>query len=305
VGATQWLAAMRTPPHLVTIVPANTSSDYYQNWTYEDGVFRLAFIEPWMMDTIALTAARQRGDLETAAELTEVASNAASWEHYRPYATFPPLHPEDPSVAPYFFDAIRHPTYDEYWKRWSIRGHYDQVTVPVLHFEGWYDAFLAGGVENFTGMVDHGATAAARAGQRIVIGPWDHLGWGRPDSIEAPMLKNIGPVANSPINELMRSDFPQFAPNPNTGQPFGTDTTWQPADQTIYTIPATRRRCCCRSCRPTIQPCTPQPPSRWANSASAARDRLRGWLEVLAGAAGSGFCLRHSGLHAGGDGAGG
>ncbi|MGH7291293.1 MAG: CocE/NonD family hydrolase, partial [Myxococcota bacterium] len=29
VGATQWLAAVTAPPHLVTIVPANTASDYY------------------------------------------------------------------------------------------------------------------------------------------------------------------------------------------------------------------------------------------------------------------------------------
>ena len=28
VGATQWLAAVTAPPHLVTIVPANTASDY-------------------------------------------------------------------------------------------------------------------------------------------------------------------------------------------------------------------------------------------------------------------------------------
>jgi putative CocE/NonD family hydrolase len=210
VGATQWLAAIRTPPHLVTIVPANTSSDYYQNWTYEDGAFRLAFIEPWMMDTIALSAARQRGDLKTVDGLTEAVRNAARWQHYRPYVTFPPLRPEDPSAAPYFFDAIRHPTYDEYWKRWSIRGHYDQVTVPVLHFEGWYDAFLAGGLENFTGMVARGGSAAARAGQRIVIGPWDHIGWGRPDSIQAPMLKDIGPVGDSPINELMLAWFDHY-----------------------------------------------------------------------------------------------
>ena len=38
--------------------------------------------------------------------------------------------------------------------------------------------------------------------------------------------------------EISSSEFPQFAPNPNTGQPFGTDTTWQVADQTIYHDPA-------------------------------------------------------------------
>ena len=37
VGATQWLAATTAPPHLVTIVPANTASDYYDGWTYEGG----------------------------------------------------------------------------------------------------------------------------------------------------------------------------------------------------------------------------------------------------------------------------
>ena len=47
VGTTQLLAAATAPPHLVTIVPANTSSDYYEGWTYENGAFRLNFIEPW------------------------------------------------------------------------------------------------------------------------------------------------------------------------------------------------------------------------------------------------------------------
>jgi putative CocE/NonD family hydrolase len=50
----------------------------------------------------------------------------------------------------------------------------------------------------------------ARTGQRIVIGPWDHIGWGRPDSIVAPMLKQIGPVGNSPVNELMLAWWDHF-----------------------------------------------------------------------------------------------
>ena len=61
VGATQWLAATTAPPHLVTIVPANTASDYYDGWTYEGGEFRLAFILPWAMG-LATTAAENSGD---------------------------------------------------------------------------------------------------------------------------------------------------------------------------------------------------------------------------------------------------
>ena len=33
VGATQWLAAVMRPPHLVAIAPAMTSSDYYDGWS--------------------------------------------------------------------------------------------------------------------------------------------------------------------------------------------------------------------------------------------------------------------------------
>ena len=54
VGATQWLAAVMRPPHLVAIAPAMTSSDYYDGWSYEGGAWSLAFEESWPIYTIAL-----------------------------------------------------------------------------------------------------------------------------------------------------------------------------------------------------------------------------------------------------------
>jgi hypothetical protein len=33
--------------------------------------------------------------------------------------------------------------------------------------------------------------------------------------------------------EISSSDYPQFAPNPNTGEPFGVSAAWRPATQTI------------------------------------------------------------------------
>lgn len=210
VGATQWLAATATPPALKTIVPSNTASDYYDGWTYEDGAFRLDFIEPWMMDTIVLSAAENRGDAKLAAALRVDNKDIAKWMHFRPYDKFPPFHPGDPRVAPYFFDAVKHPTDDAYWKAFSIESRYDKVDVPVLAFEGWYDGFLNGGLRNFVGMRQKGGAELARTDQRIVIGPWEHLGWGRPNSPVSPRLKAIGPVANSPVNELMLAWFDHF-----------------------------------------------------------------------------------------------
>jgi uncharacterized protein len=37
--------------------------------------------------------------------------------------------------------------------------------------------------------------------------------------------------------EISSSDFPQFAPNPNTGDGFGQSTAWQSAQQTILHDP--------------------------------------------------------------------
>ena len=210
VGATQWLAATATPPALKTIVPSNTASDYYDGWTYEDGAFRLAFIEYWMMADIVQSAARNRGNTAAADKLREQVKDIAKWFKFRPYDQFPPFHPNDPSFAPYFFDAIKHSSDDAYWKAFSIKTRYDKVHVPVLAFEGWYDAFLNGGLENFEGMRKQGGTELARTDQRIVIGPWEHLGWGRPTSPVSPRLKAIGPVANSPVNELMLAWFDHF-----------------------------------------------------------------------------------------------
>ncbi|AQT82650.1 peptidase [Mycolicibacterium litorale] len=216
VGATQWLAATTTPPHLVTIVPSNTASDYYDGWMYEGGEFRLAFVLPWAIG-LATTAATNRHDGATATALTSAAADPTRWLNFRPYRALPVLQPGNPAVAPWYFDWLSHWTRDAFWRQWSIRDRYPAVRVPVLDVEGWYDAFLAGGIENFTGMVDSAGTPTARANQRLVIGPWDHLDWGRPGSTPTPLLKDIGPVGDSPINELMLAWYDHFLKGVDNG----------------------------------------------------------------------------------------
>jgi len=216
VGATQWLAAVTAPPHLVTIVPANTASDYYDGWTYEGGEFRLAFVLPWAIG-IATTAAANRHDDAAAQQLSAAGADPTRWLNYRPYKDLPPMQPGNPTVAPWYFDWIAHRVRDDFWKKWSIRDRYAAVKVPVLDFEGWYDAFLAGGVENFAGMAAHGATPDARLNQRLVIGPWDHVNWGRENSTPAPLLKDIGRIGDSPINDLMLAWYDHFLKGVDNG----------------------------------------------------------------------------------------
>lgn len=217
VGATQWLAAEARPPHLATIVPTNTASDYYDGWNYENGAFRLNFVEPWTLGELALSAARNRHDTATADRLRAEEPREAVNTAQRPYNRFAPLEPASPVTAPYFFDWLRHPNNDDYWKKWAPNQHYDKTDLPVLNVEGWYDAFLRGGLENFTGMTRRAPSRFARDNQHVVIGPWDHVSWGRPGSKPAPRLEALGPTANSPVNELMVAWWDHFLKGRDNG----------------------------------------------------------------------------------------
>jgi putative CocE/NonD family hydrolase len=217
VGATQWLAATAAPPHLAAIAPSNTASDYDEGWTYENGAFRLAFIEGWMTETITPSAAANRGDAAAAAAVRAAEPQIARWMGFTPYDRLPYMQPDSRVVAPWFFDALAHPTNDAYWQAFSIERRWNKVAVPVLAFDGWYDAFLDGSLRNFNGVREQGATQATRDHQRIVIGPWEHLGWGRADSSVSPRLAHFGPVADSPVNELMLAWFDHFLKGEDNG----------------------------------------------------------------------------------------
>ncbi len=59
--------------------------------------------------------------------------------------------------APYFFDWLDHPYYDDYWRKLCIEEYHAKINVPTLNFGGWYDIFAGGTVRNYTGMKAKGA----------------------------------------------------------------------------------------------------------------------------------------------------
>jgi putative CocE/NonD family hydrolase len=96
------------------------------------------------------------------------------------------------SLAPYFLDWLSHPSYDDYWKRWSIEDHYSDIGVPSLTVAAWYDIFLGGSLRNYVGVKLHGANDAARRGQHLLVTIGGHAGSGR----------KIGDVDFGPAAEL-------------------------------------------------------------------------------------------------------
>lgn len=172
-GATQLLSAVHQPPGLTTIMPALTGSDYYEGWTYRSGALHHAFSQSWATFLAEDTAHRMQ-DYQLEGNIAGALGNA--WANYWiPPHYFPFINHE--GLAPYYYDWLKHETYDDYWQQWSIRRRYEQITLPALHIAGWYDVFLEGTLENFTGLQARAGSEEARQNQKLVVGPWYHMPW--------------------------------------------------------------------------------------------------------------------------------
>ena len=175
MGATQWLAATQRPPSLKAMVPSITASDYHDGWVYQGGAFELFFSVSWLMITLGLSRLmRERASNPKAAE--ELSALMGSIDVMRERMEFAPLaeFPLFRTGAPYFFDWLAHPYYDDYWRAICIEEQHDKIDVPALNVGGWHDIFMGGTLRNYLGMRARGASAAARAGQRLLVGPWHH-----------------------------------------------------------------------------------------------------------------------------------
>jgi putative CocE/NonD family hydrolase len=166
VGATQYLAAIAKPPHLAGICPTVTASNYHDGWTYQGGAFEQWFNESWSTG-LAMNTMRRRLEQSEALEGTKTL----------PLADYAVLEaPLAAGIAPYFKDWLAHPSFDTYWKQWSIEDHYAQIQVPALSFGAWYDIFLGGTLRNYARLKTEAGTDAAKRGQRLIVYVGGHAG---------------------------------------------------------------------------------------------------------------------------------
>jgi uncharacterized protein len=175
IGAVQWLAAVMAPPHLRAIVPVVTASDYYEGWTYQGGALEWGFMVAWVPPYLASEALvnRRFGSSptdETRNQLVGMLDNMKNTFDTLPLKELPLMG----DLAPYFKEWVSHSTRDEFWKAVSIEDRHSNVQVPALNVGGWYDIFLAGTLRNFMGVRENGATAEARKGSQLIVGPWIH-----------------------------------------------------------------------------------------------------------------------------------
>lgn len=165
VGATQMLAAMAKPPHLVAVFPYVTASEYYDGWTYQSGALMQWFASSWSSGLSVDTLRRKAGER----------SRPKEWVAGLPVENYALLSPPPAGdVAPYFRDWVRHELSDDYWRGWKISNHYREMNIKGLHAGGWHDIFIKGSIKNYTGLRGEGPTPSVRDGQRLIVGPWAH-----------------------------------------------------------------------------------------------------------------------------------
>ncbi len=177
VGATQMLAAIAHPPHLAGICPVVTASNYHENWTYQGGAFEQWFNESWTSGLAQDTLNRYIRENTNA----RVGSTVLPLSQYPVFNVAAPQNAAEltQEFAPYFLDWLDHPTYDSYWKQWSIEENFQNIQVPALTIAAWYDIFQGGSLRNYLGLKAHAGSEIARAGQRLIVTIGGHSGGGR------------------------------------------------------------------------------------------------------------------------------
>jgi len=170
LGHTQWAAASQSPPHLLAMYPAVASTNIYATWLTRGGAFRLSFNYGWgvvRMPNRIMLPQYWHTEAYTPEELK-----------YDRILTHLPLKDGDLRSANYavqhYRDWLKHQSFDEYWKGISSEDRFEKITVPAHTLGGWFDIFLGGTINGYTGMRARAGSEKARKETKMIIGPWGH-----------------------------------------------------------------------------------------------------------------------------------
>ena len=197
LGFVQWASASAGSP-LAAIAPAVTTTDYYATpWYSEGGALSLHAIQTWTT-TMALAQGQRAmaagaGDPHALTELARMAADPAAHLAELPVRVRPALEKQ----WPWWAEILAHPARDQYWRDLSVSDRFEDITVPALNIGGWFDIFVNSTVGTFAGLRLRGGSAAAREGQRLIVGPWDHL-----NSTGVYPDRQFGMMANALLADL-------------------------------------------------------------------------------------------------------
>ena len=170
LGHVQWRAGGLSPPSLVTMFPAVASTSIYRNWLSHGGAFRLSFNFGWGVVRMPNRIMLPQFWHSESYSPPELQYDTVLWHL--------PLGDMDVRASGYavqhYRDWLKHQSYDQYWSSISDEEQFEKVKVPVHTSGGWFDIFLNGTINGFTGMRRMGGAEKARRESKMIIGAWGH-----------------------------------------------------------------------------------------------------------------------------------
>jgi len=154
-GYTQWAVAPLDHPNLKCIVPGIISTDRYGACIYNNNAFCMNTMGVWAYE---MNARKMNNPLKL-----------DPWH-------LPLLSMDDDAGirCEFYRNWIKHPSRDSYWEPINICQKHDQIKIPVYHWGGWYDVYVAGTISGWIGVKENSDSAEARKNQWLLIAPTDH-----------------------------------------------------------------------------------------------------------------------------------
>ena len=160
LGIVQVPAASSGHEALRCIAPSVAPGSFFRDWIRYDGCFALGNAIRW--------------SLTHATSATQPVLEHFTWDELHPLADPEAIADRVGFITPALSEWAARDRYDRYWEAIDQDLLHDRVRVPGLHSGGWFDHLTRGQFDAYRHIRDRGATERARAGQRLLIGPWGH-----------------------------------------------------------------------------------------------------------------------------------
>ena len=153
LGIAQWKTALLNNKRLLAIFPLVSGDDDYRDRFYSTGgALKLGHRLSWLSDNLHAPAFRAPEFAEYTNHLPTRTSDRAS----------------SGQALAVWQEALNHPSYDDFWKRISVRENIARIKTPVFSVGGWYDNYVESDLDAFADL------QRLKRPSRILIGPWAH-----------------------------------------------------------------------------------------------------------------------------------
>jgi len=183
VGFTQILPAPLRSPYVKALVPIANQEDNFGH-IYCDGVLQLqnAMNFAWIGSRTVQTYYAAAFGVAMSAAGAAPGAGPRLVDPEALYRRLPLISAlDDIADRPAYRRFLSHPTFDDYWKSYSMKGRYKDVDTPALFLTGWYDNLVHEQFKCFAGWTRDARSPATRARTKLIVGPWQHSALGSAD----------------------------------------------------------------------------------------------------------------------------